>query len=194
MTDADEPASGTAQNTPVPAEVQADVREALQQVADLFGGGASGDHSIFEGLQGLSHLGDPDVRERLTAAMQALRTANVQGGQGGPMVMDLRGTEAGQALREMLQGVAGGTVVHTASSSQAQVFINGQEVDPKSFTPLATSSIIGVETPAAYPTVQASTAPDPQPSPAPPVRQASIVEDASGGGFFGWLSRLLNGR
>jgi hypothetical protein len=172
--------------------VHAEVREALQQVADLFGG-AAGDHGILERLQGLGHLNDPAVREQLAAAMQALRTANLQGG---PLVMDLRGTEAGQALREMLQGVAGGAVMQTISSSPAQVFINGQQVDPATLSaqPTAPQAIVEVAAQAADQLIQAPVMSGPPPSSAPSARQASIVEDAGSGGFFGWLTRLLNGR
>lgn len=79
----------------------------------------------------------------------------------------------------------------------AQIIIDGPAPEPEAafaqpgaeaVTPVAADEVPGppvAESPLAPPVVRAEGRPSLQPS---------LVEDAGSGGFFGWLSRLLNGR
>ena len=130
-------------------------------------------------------LADPAAQARLREAMQTLQRA--QGGQVHTSVttLDLRGTEAGQALRQALLGLGGGG---------AQVFVAG-DAPVTIATATETFAIDGQATPVdPAPAVEPAAWPMPAsrtPSPLP--AQPSLVEDG-GGGLFGWLGRLFGRR
>lgn len=180
------------------AALTPDIQAAVEQVMAMFPPGR-GDHGMAAQIDALAQLMDPDVRRRLVEAVEQLRAAGLEAGSGspsGPAVLDLRGTPAGEALRESVMAFAAsaGTAQPLAP---AQIIIDGPAPEPEAalaqpgaeaVTPVAADEVPApsvAESTLAPPVVRAEGRPSPQPS---------LVEDAGSGGFFGWLSRLLNGR
>ena len=208
------PATVPAESAPQGADdAHAELQAALSQVAQLFGsGGADGQHhGLLDQLGAFGRLSDPAVRGQLTAALQNLQAAGVrEAGHGGsPMVLDLRGTEAGQALRDMALKVAQGGGGSFATINPVQIITSSvaATTDENGVTQTTTSG------PTIYSEGLAEAAQNADIVDAPPATRAqahtqpasrmqelrrvatqpSLVEDAASSGLFGWLTRLLNG-
>jgi hypothetical protein len=183
MSDADDSSRDAAAPSPMPQAQAAAVRDAVEEITRLFGGGAGAQGFAGNPFEALKSLSDPSVRERLREAMQTLQS--VQGSQVSTSVttIDLRGTEAGQALRQALQGLAGGG---------AQVFVDGgAEVVSTAGTTVIESQATPLSVVAMRDESETLRTPPARPQAAP--MQPSIVEEG-GGGLFGWLGRLFGGR
>ena len=175
--------------TPPPAlddVAQAQMRDALQEVADIFAPAQGG--GVLSGLDQIGRLADPDVRQRLNEAMQTLQSAQGRGGHVhmSSMAIDLRGTEAGEAIRRALGLAGSGAQIFASPDPQVTapepVVIEGEALVHESST---------IEAPPPAPeTVWSSPA---RFAPQAPVPQPSLVEDA-GGGLIGWLGRLFGRR
>jgi hypothetical protein len=159
-----------------------EMREALQQLTEIFQPARDG--VLLGGLSALGSLSDPRVRDRLNAALQTLRSAHAEGGsvQASSTVVDLRGTEAGEAIRRALgmTGVGPAQVYSSAEAADVQVTVHEPMVI-EAGTVVRSSETIEAPT-----TVE-------RPRPSAPLSQPSLVEDA-GGGLFGWLGRLFGPR
>lgn len=163
------------------------LRDAVEEISRVFGRGPDAQADAGNPFAALMSLADPAARERLREAMQTLQ--GLQGGQVHTSVttLDLRGTEAGQALRQALLGLGG---------SGAQVFINSDA--PVTVTTSTESfAIDGQATPVEVAPIEVAPTVEPAAwsaaSPRASSSQPSIVEEG-GGGLFGWLGRLFGGR
>lgn len=220
MPDQDDPtAPAPAPAAPGSDEAHAELQAALAQVAQLFGqGGGDGQHhGLLDQLGAFGRLSDPAVRGQLTAALQNLQAAGIaEAGQGGagqggsPMVLDLRGTEAGQALREMALKVAQGGGGAFTAISPAQIITSSvvTTTDQNGVTQTTTSGPTISSEGAAEPVQNAAIVDAAEPTRAQAhtqgasqmqemrrvANQPSLVEDAESTGLFGWLTRMLNGR
>ena len=171
--------------------VTPELQSAVEQVLAMFPG-SRGDHDPTGQIDALGQLMDPEVRHRLMEAVEQMRSAGLEAAEhqgGGPAILDLRGTPAGEALRA--------SVLQFASS-------------PGAIQGLAPAQIIVDDAvPGAVPDPMPAVEPPPAQAPAPTVapvmeaanrrqatvpQQPSLVEDAGAGGLLGWLGRLLNGR